>query len=222
MKFPGLISGCTIDWFSKWPRDALVAVSSHFLKNFSIVCTEEIKHELIEIVADIQDGVAECCDKYFDRFRRQTYVTPKTYLTFLESYKALYVDKKNNIDVLAKRMRTGLTKLIEAAQNVDELRKELAVSEKEVTIATIAAEKVLTSVIAASEIAKKIKEEAEIVATRAENLVAIISVDQKEAEGKLLAAKPALDAAEAALQVKEINFYLRRDSFLCIINNMYN
>lgn len=56
--------------------------------------------------------------------------------------------------------------------------------------------------MAASEVANKIKEEATIVKEKAETLVAIISVDQKEAEGKLLAAKPALDAAEAALQVK--------------------
>lgn len=56
--------------------------------------------------------------------------------------------------------------------------------------------------MAASEVANKIKEEATIVKERAENLVALISVDQKEAEGKLEAAKPALDAAEAALQVR--------------------
>lgn len=55
--------------------------------------------------------------------------------------------------------------------------------------------------LAASKVANQIKEEATIVKERAENLVSIISVDQKEAEAKLLAAKPALDAAEAALQV---------------------
>lgn len=59
----------------------------------------------------------------------------------------------------------------------------------------------LVTVLAASEIATKIKEEAQVVAERAENIVAIISVDQKEAESKLKAAKPALDAAEAALLV---------------------
>lgn len=55
--------------------------------------------------------------------------------------------------------------------------------------------------MAATEISTKIKEEATIVKEKAENIVVMISVDQKEAEGKLLAAKPALDAAEAALQV---------------------
>lgn len=57
--------------------------------------------------------------------------------------------------------------------------------------------------MAASEIANKIKEEATIVKEKAEVLVELISVDQKEAEGKLLAAKPALDAAEAALLVSK-------------------
>lgn len=98
-------------------------------------------------------------------------------------------------------MRTGLTKLVEAAASVDILRQELAVKDKEIAVANAAAEKVLLNVMAASEVANKIKAEAEIVAERAENLVESISADQKVAEKKLLAAKPALEAAEAALLV---------------------
>lgn len=79
---------------------------------------------------------------YNFRFRRLTFVTPKTYLSFLVAYKELYVDKEKGIDVLAIRMRTGLTKLVEAAASVDVLRKELAVKDKEIAVATAAAEKV--------------------------------------------------------------------------------
>lgn len=53
----------------------------------------------------------------------------------------------------------------------------------------------------ATENANVIKEEASIVKERAEQIVVIITADQKEAEKKLIAAKPALDAAEAALLV---------------------
>lgn len=68
MKFPGLISGCTIDWFQKWPKDALVAVSNHFLSNFPIVCTAEVKKELIFEMGEVQDGISQLCVNYFDRF----------------------------------------------------------------------------------------------------------------------------------------------------------
>lgn len=111
------------------------------------------------------------------------------------------MEKNKGIDVLAQRMRTGLSKLIEAAASVDILRKELAVIDKEMQIANAAAEKVLQTVMSASEVANKIKAEAEVVAEKAEILVESISADQKVAEKKLMAAKPALDAAEAALLV---------------------
>lgn len=67
MKFPGLISGCTMDWYSKWPMDALVQVSNHYLAKFPIVCSDDVKHELIETMGEIHDFVSETCSHYFDR-----------------------------------------------------------------------------------------------------------------------------------------------------------
>lgn len=64
----------------------------------------------------------------------------------------------------------------------------------------------LAVVVSASTVANKIKEEATIVASQAEKLVKEIGKDQKSAEKKLLSAKPALEAAEAALQVN--NFFI--------------
>ncbi|VVC98542.1 unnamed protein product [Leptidea sinapis] len=156
MKFPGLISGSTMDWFQKWPRTALIEVAHHFLWEF-------------------KDNVADTCSLYFDRFRRQTHVTPKSYLSFLEGYKV---------------MTTGLDKLVEAAASVDVLKKELEAKDMEIKEATAAAEEAAAEVVKAEVMAVK---------DRAVKLVSVIAAETAIAEEKLAAAKPALDAAEAAL-----------------------
>ena len=67
LKFPGLISGCTMDWFQRWPRDALIAVADHFLSTFDIECTVQEKKQLIQNMGTVHDGVAESCMEYFNR-----------------------------------------------------------------------------------------------------------------------------------------------------------
>jgi dynein heavy chain len=67
LKFPGLISGCTMDWFQKWPRDALIAVADYFLSEFDIVCSAEVKQQLIETMGSTHDGVSEGTGEYFNR-----------------------------------------------------------------------------------------------------------------------------------------------------------
>ncbi|XP_077101314.1 dynein axonemal heavy chain 5-like [Siphateles boraxobius] len=200
LKFPGLISGCTVDWFQRWPRDALVAVAQHFLSNYSLRCSDEVKKSVVETMGMFQDMVAEICTEYFQRFRRQTYVTPKSYLAFIKGYQTIYSEKIEHVGVLAERMNTGLERLMEAEQSVNELRGELKEKEKVLEVAKLKAGEVLREVTAKAQAAEKVKAQVQKVKDKAQAIVDEIEQEKKVAESKLEAAKPALEAAEGALK----------------------
>lgn len=68
LRFPALVSGCTIDWYQPWPKDALVLVAKHFIVDFEIECTNEVKDELVNALGSIQDVVSTTSAEYFQRY----------------------------------------------------------------------------------------------------------------------------------------------------------
>uniref|UniRef100_A0A3Q3DQS3 Dynein heavy chain coiled coil stalk domain-containing protein n=1 Tax=Hippocampus comes TaxID=109280 RepID=A0A3Q3DQS3_HIPCM len=188
-----------MDWFAPWPEEALVAVAHHFLSEFPIVCTPEVKASMVTTMGVYHRKVSETCESYFERFRRRTHVTPKSYLSFINGYKTLYHQNHEHINTLAQRMNVGLNKLMEASVSVAKLSKELEVSEKELVVASAKADKVLAEVMVRTEAATIIKNEVQTVSDKAQMIVDEITQERAIAEEKLEAAKPALQEAENAL-----------------------
>jgi dynein heavy chain len=124
-KFPSLFSQCSIDWFLPWPEDALVAVSHKFLNDFKMDANKTVREELEKHMGKCHDLVTEVCEIYFQRMRRHVYVTPKSYLSFIDLYKEVYTKKYNGIDVEESNIVNGLAKLKEASQGVEELKVDL-------------------------------------------------------------------------------------------------
>ncbi|CAH8603615.1 unnamed protein product [Dicrocoelium dendriticum] len=199
LKFPGLFSGCTIIWFHQWPREALVSVADHHLSGLQMSCLASTKAEIIHTMSAIHDEVAKTCADYFRRYRRQTYVTPKSYLSFLSSYKTVYMQQYNHFAEQAERMSGGLRKLTDAQENIAELSKELAIKEKELEVAKQEAEEVLRDVTLRQQASTDVRNKVQSVKDKAQVIVDEIDRERTVSEAKLEAAKPALLEAEEAL-----------------------
>ncbi len=69
-QFPSLINCCTIDWFSAWPKDALLSVSRRFLETQDLG-SEAVNRAVSEMCVDIHLGVSDMADKFYQELRRR-------------------------------------------------------------------------------------------------------------------------------------------------------
>ena len=61
--------------------------------------------------------------------RRAVYVTPKSFLSYLNSYKDLYIDKYENLDKQESSFKVGLAKIKEAQVSIASM--EVGLKEEE-------------------------------------------------------------------------------------------
>lgn len=80
--------------------------------------------------------VTDVCDQYFNKMRRQVYFTPKSYLSYLEAYKKLYISKYQELDQQESNYRIGVNKINEASETINKMKVQLGEEEKKLREAT--------------------------------------------------------------------------------------
>ncbi|GBG77441.1 hypothetical protein CBR_g23890 [Chara braunii] len=201
LQFPGLINGCTIDWFLPWPVQALKGVAAKFISSFQMESTQKVKEELIDHMAYVHNTVTAVCSDYFDKYRRHVYVTPKSYLSFINGFKSLYSKKYSEIKELSDKIVNGLGKLNQAKTDVRRMKVELAAKHVSLAEAQKVSETLLKEISASTAMAEKEKARVAGIQSKAKSMADEIGKTKAEAEEDLAAAKPALDDAIAALSL---------------------
>lgn len=197
-RFPGLINCTAIDWFHPWPRDALVRVASSFLDR-----VEDLDKELIEPIANhmanVHLSVTDMSKRFFETQRRFNYVTPKSFLELISFYELLLGQKREDIQRQITRLDDGLSTLRKTSADVANLKIDL-----EHTMVKVAEKQASTDALleqmghekAAAEVQQ---DAANVEKVKAEQASAAAAVLAGEAEAELSQAKPAMDAAAAAV-----------------------
>jgi dynein heavy chain len=195
--FPGLVSCCTIDWFMDWPVEALVEVGTKFLEEEKNLSDPEVKASLAQAFGIAHADVVVATAKMKENVGRYNYVTPTSFLELVKGYRSLLSEKRGELLSSAVKLRNGVTKLVEARDEVETMSAELEIKKVQVDKAKKDCEEMLVGIVndkrTADEKRKHVEAEAERIGREAAETNAIA----EEAERDLGVALPALNKAMA-------------------------
>jgi dynein heavy chain len=197
--FPGLVSNSVIDWFTPWPEDALSTVSSRFITAEDVEA-DTVRETVRTHMSFVHTSTMKASEEFLAKFRRYNYVTPKNYLDFITTYKMLLAKKRKENDDLSKRLNGGLSKLIQASEEVGVMQEDLNAQSIIVEAKTVECGAMLDEISKNTIDANEKTEAANVMEAELNVLVAQIAQDKVVAEAKLAAALPALEDAAKALQ----------------------
>ncbi|KAJ8614220.1 hypothetical protein CTAYLR_001132 [Chrysophaeum taylorii] len=115
--------GCAIDWFTAWPRDALVAVADKKLADVEL--DDAIRPAIVETCQNFHTSAAELSEHFKQATGRITYVTPTSYLELLIAFKSALATRRATVVGQKTRYQNGLEQLASAENNVGNMQKEL-------------------------------------------------------------------------------------------------
>ena len=81
--------------------------------------------QLCKMSVEIHSSVETASDKMFQELRRKNYTTPTSYLELIKTYMNMLNYQRSIVPVKIQRYRSGLTRLDETNQMVDELKQSL-------------------------------------------------------------------------------------------------
>eukprot|EP00762_Andalucia_godoyi_P000179 ANDGO_02454.mRNA.1 Dynein-1-beta heavy chain len=181
--FPSLVNCCTIDWFRRWPEDALEAVAMKFMEETDV--PKQDRKKVVDMCKKMHQSVVHLSDKFRTQDGRFNYVTPTSYLGLITSYKELLGKKRSEITAVKDRYENGLDKLNSTSKQVKKMQQELEALKP----------KLIKAGAETEELMKKIDREAvEVNKTKD-----IVMRDEAAANEKAMAAKAIKEDCEADL-----------------------
>ena len=198
--FPSIVNCCTADWFTLWPRDALISVGRATLD------TAEMQEQLgetlepmVEMFGSIHLSVEDASRNFFESLRRRNYVTPTSYLELLSSFKSLLGMKFSQVNTKRDRLQVGLDKLSSTKEVVATLQKEIEALEPVLVVKSKEVSEMMVVITADKADAEVTKAACEVQEADANEKAAATKEIADSAQADLDKALPALAASLKAL-----------------------
>jgi len=188
-KFPGLVNSSVIDWFQKWPKEALLSVSKKFLDEMELG-TDDVRNAIIRFMPESFDIVQKESDAIMQSEMRAVFTTPKSFIELLKLYKNKFGVKKNGIEENKEKYEVGVKLLEDIQTTVAELNVILEVKKVEVDAKKAEAEKIEAIVKVEKDKVEKESASAQVTLDGAKNLKEFIEKKKGQIEGDIAVAMP--------------------------------
>uniref|UniRef100_A0A8C5T8B7 Dynein axonemal heavy chain 1 n=1 Tax=Malurus cyaneus samueli TaxID=2593467 RepID=A0A8C5T8B7_9PASS len=200
-QFPSLVNCCTIDWFNEWPAEALQNVASSILGEIPLLGSGNEDFEgMIQVCVAIHQSVAKKCQLFLAELGRHNYITPKSYLEFLNIFSSLIGKKQQDLKTAKNRMQGGLDKLLRTAEDVAKMQEELESSRPLLAQAAKDTEATIEQLKVDTAVAEKTRSAVQAEEMKANEKAQKAQAIADDAQKDLAEALPALDAALASLK----------------------
>ncbi|CAK9199554.1 unnamed protein product [Sphagnum troendelagicum] len=201
MMFPGLVNCSTIDWFLDWPEDALSEVSIKLMEDEENVGNADAKANVCKVFVIIHKSVVDMSQKMYLQVKRKNYVTPTSYLEFAKGYRTLLKEKKNQLQNQASKLRGGLSTLNATRESVAKM--QIVCQDKAVVVAQAKkeCEEILVEIVSEKRVVDEQELKVNAEAARITKEAELCNIIAADCQVELDKAMPALNAAEAALNV---------------------
>ncbi|XP_069340704.1 dynein axonemal heavy chain 14 isoform X1 [Eulemur rufifrons] len=224
--YPSMISSCTIDWYKTWPEEALLIVANSFLREkVNFENRKNLKEKLAPTCVQIHKSIKDLSPKYFQETRRHYYITPSSYLQFLETFAHILRSREEEMQVRRDRFCMGLSKILEATTLVTDMQEELLILAPQIEQKTKEIETLMEKLQQDSQVVEKVqmlvKQDEEIM----EEEVRIVEDYAQKTASELKGVLPALDKAVVALNaldkadVAELRVYTRPPFLVLTVMN---
>lgn len=196
--FPSLVNCCTIDWFVKWPPEALETVSMGSLR--SVTESAEVNENMARTCVLMHETIEAAAEKMYSELRRNYYTTPSSYLELLKLYHSLLKARIDLITAKRSRLANGLNKILETNEVVADMQLELAELAPMLEVQSAEMQTLLSKLSQDNKIADEFKSRVMIDEADAKEKAVIARSIADEANKDLEVAQPALVAAQEALK----------------------
>eukprot|EP00746_Dinoflagellata_sp_MGD_P126903 gnl/MRDRNA2_/MRDRNA2_61620_c0_seq1.p1 gnl/MRDRNA2_/MRDRNA2_61620_c0~~gnl/MRDRNA2_/MRDRNA2_61620_c0_seq1.p1 ORF type:complete len:1770 (+),score=338.45 gnl/MRDRNA2_/MRDRNA2_61620_c0_seq1:296-5311(+) len=207
-QFPSLINCCTLDYFTAWPEDALLAVATTHLDEVSDLTSQSgVVGKLAANTVGVHMSALKSAAKYLEDKKRHVYITPKSYLDLIQLYISLYHQKRSELGKMRDRLSSGLSKLQESHTLVQDLQQQLTALRPQLETKSDKTEQLLVKVARdkdkAEEMRTVVQAEKDIVDQRSQKISALAEDAKADLERVMPEYRKAMQSVEK-LEKKDI------------------